>query len=473
MFHANFALLMIQIRRTKHLNRVWRVLIVILSVLFLLLLALIAPIDDDPPVKRLKLGDKQPTLSIPPMNFSVGSGQMDAGWSTVNITPPAPLNLAGYGLRGRYSDVLDSLYARVVVLDNGEKEVVIISVDLIMFPRILKVRIEAEEGVTGLSGNDIYYSATHTHHGFGNWEQSLAGNIIFGKFDEHNLIRLTNLILQAIKEARLKKAPVKMAFSQTDASELIKNRLDPKNGIADPFIRTILLENNHGIKAMILSFAGHATTLDSDTRQLSRDYPGILSDELEKGDSIDFAMFCAGMVGSHNMDIDIPKSQEKMLAAGIRLAEKIEGIEAPTYFSNSVIGSANIEIPLPPSQMRITKHLRIRDWVFSALFGKLKANVKVMRIGDVLLLGMPCDFSGAINAREQLGAYAESKGLHLFISSFNGNYIGYITEDQYYYAINHEEVRIMNWLGPYMGEYFSDYIKIIIDAAAQIHTPEN
>ena len=54
--------------------------------------------------------------------------------------------------------------------------------------------------------------------------------------------------------------------------------------------------------------------------------------------------------------------------------------------------------------------------------------------------------------------------LNLMINSFNGGYVGYITDDKWYDRkdIKTYETYTMNWYGPYNGNYFSDLIKILI-----------
>jgi hypothetical protein len=50
------------------------------------------------------------------------------------------------------------------------------------------------------------------------------------------------------------------------------------------------------------------------------------------------------------------------------------------------------------------------------------------------------------------------------INSFNGGYVGYITDDKWYDRtdINTYETYTMHWYGPYNGTYFSKLIKEII-----------
>jgi neutral ceramidase len=64
--------------------------------------------------------------------------------------------------------------------------------------------------------------------------------------------------------------------------------------------------------------------------------------------------------------------------------------------------------------------------------------------------------------RDGLGTIAESHDQKLFITSFNGQYVGYITYDEYYGHSEQEEVMAMNWVGPYYGDYFSQITKKIL-----------
>ena len=62
----------------------------------------------------------------------------------------------------------------------------------------------------------------------------------------------------------------------------------------------------------------------------------------------------------------------------------------------------------------------------------------------------------------KLDSLALSKGKNLIITSFNGNYNGYITLDDHYDRYDAEEVRALNWVGPYFGAYYQEIIKKIL-----------
>ena len=445
---------------------VWSVLIVFLLIIFFVISA-IAPVDFTPLHQQSAVKQTYQRMENAVIHSSKGNGGIKAGWVSVNITPETPIDMAGYGPRGPYTSVLDSLFARTIVFDNGIEEVVIISIDLILFPGLIKDAIQDSLSNYGFSPNEIFLNATHTHNGFGNWEKSIAGKFIFGDFDKENMNFLIHRILEGVQIARKNKSPVKIGFEKIDAHELVANRLAKEKGTKDPYLRVISIKNKKGLKAVIASFSGHPVNLDADIWEISRDYPGILVDDLEKENTIDFAMFCAGMVGSHSIDIDLPKGPERIRKIGQLLSYKIKNrLDSMKYMEYSTLGGLDVVVDMPPSQLRITPELRIRDWLFSTLLEPLKANIKLLEIGDVLLIGMPCDYSGELSINNHLDQFAFDHGKELFITSFNGNYIGYITEDGHYTTCDHDEVKTLNWVGPYKGEYFTSLIKLLIEAAS-------
>ena len=445
---------------------VWSVLIVFLLIIFFVISA-IAPVDFTPLHQQSAVKQTYQRMENAVIHSSKGNGGIKAGWVSVNITPETPIDMAGYGPRGPYTSVLDSLFARTIVFDNGIEEAVIITIDLILFPGLIKDAIQDSLSNYGFSPNEIFLNATHTHNGFGNWEKSIAGKFIFGDFDKENMNFLIHRILEGVQIARKNKSPVKIGFEKIDAHELVANRLAKEKGTKDPYLRVISIKNKKGLKAVIASFSGHPVNLDADIWEISRDYPGILVDDLEKENTIDFAMFCAGMVGSHSIDIDLPKGHERIRKIGQLLSYKIKNrLDSMEYMEYSTLGGLDVVVDMPPSQLRITPELRIRDWLFSTLLEPLQANIKLLEIGDVLLIGMPCDYSGELSINNHLDQFAFDHGKELFITSFNGNYIGYITEDGHYTTCDHDEVKTLNWVGPYKGEYFTSLIKILIEAAS-------
>jgi hypothetical protein len=130
---------------------------------------------------------------------------------------------------------------------------------------------------------------------------------------------------------------------------------------------------------------------------------------------------------------------------------------------DSTISTSTIPIDYGPSQLHILQKYKVRDWVFRLLFRKLNGDIRYLKIGNIILLGTPCDFSGEILVRDSLDNIADHQNEKLFITSFNGDYVGYITHDDYYSRSDQEEVMAMNWVGPHYGTYYAQIVKKIIE----------
>jgi len=130
----------------------------------------------------------------------------------------------------------------------------------------------------------------------------------------------------------------------------------------------------------------------------------------------------------------------------------------------STLESFKLKLPLRAPQLKISKNLKIRPWVFRSLFGDYTVEVSVLKVNNTLMIGLPCDFSGELAI--PLYEYARSKKLNLMITSFNGGYIGYVTQDDRY-DMEKYETRTMNWYGPDSGAYFSEIITRVIDILSQ------
>lgn len=173
----------------------------------------------------------------------------------------------------------------------------------------------------------------------------------------------------------------------------------------------------------------------------------------------DFAMYMAGMVASHRVDyVRGPKKNFELIEGYAQeLCQRIEKATLSQPVDSLTLEMSVFSIPFGDPQFRISKNWRLRPWLFNALVDPLAGNVNFLRLGDISLVGMPCDFSGELHLK-----YLNQEKNPLFVTSFNGNYIGYITLDDRYDVSSNAEVRNLNWVGPYYGEYFSEMILKII-----------
>ena len=132
--------------------------------------------------------------------------------------------------------------------------------------------------------------------------------------------------------------------------------------------------------------------------------------------------------------------------------------------NDSTLGMLRVPLELGEPQIKIARDWRFRPWVFKSAFGEYQPYLTSLRLGSIILLGTPCDFSGEL--RQKIDSVASSYQKHAIITSFNGHYIGYITNDMYYDS-SHYETRLMNWYGPGNGAYISDAMTVLTEVTAR------
>ncbi|MCF0057471.1 neutral/alkaline non-lysosomal ceramidase N-terminal domain-containing protein [Dyadobacter sp. CY356] len=389
------------------------------------------------------------------------SAALSAGWAKVNITPATPGPMAGYGKRRgkHYEAVHDSIYVRTVIIENGSTKAAIITADMLIVPPNITARVKELLPATGFTFDQIYFGAIHSHNSLGGWYNTITGKLFAGPYDAAVMETVSQAIIKSINDAKKNIQPATIGFGEVKDTTDIKNRLVGKEGIVDPWVRNIEITGANGQKAMISSYAAHSTILNASTMELSRDWAGALVDDLESREA-NFAVYMAGAVGSMapiekgKDDFDEVKNQ-----AG-NVEKSIQTIIGKFEKQPSVLRSVTVALPLRDPRPKIMPNLALRSWVFRWAFGDVPSYMKALRIGNILMVGTPCDFSGEL--MPELTAYAAKKGLHLMVTSFNGGYVGYITNDKYFDRDLYE-TKTMSWFGPYNGAYFQEAIKDLID----------
>jgi neutral ceramidase len=436
----------------------------LLLTLIVLLACMVAPVDDTPYQQMDYYKNWKTQLKTLTPNAPISNGTLKTGWAKVNFTPTYATPMAGYGVRQgkHFESVHDSVFVRALILDNGSTRTAIVSADLLIIPPAVTTILQQQLSKTAIPFERVFLGATHSHNSVGGWSDSVTGELFGGKYNAANVTLIANAIIKAITDAQKNLIASQISYQQVADTTHVYNRFID-NGAEDPFLRTIRLIRSDGSSALLCSYAAHSTVLSSDNMALSRDYSGFLVDSLEKNTAT-FALFMAGAVGSMGpkeeggkTDLDNAKRQADALETDI------EAMQWPLFSQNSrplSLQSFTAALPLREPNPRIAQGWRLRPWVFRWAFGDYPAYVKVLRIGDVLMIGLPCDFSGEF--MKSLTFYAQQKNLKLMVTSFNGGYIGYITPDEYYSNSGYETLT-MNWFGPQNGAYFQEIIRDLID----------
>lgn len=424
------------------------------------LIALVAPIDFTPLDQQPFYHRMMARLDTISISTFQPTQHLQVGWSQFSLVPDQPRPLAGYKPRANFTNVHDSIYARVMAVSNGAATAYIISVDLLLFPPELKKMIY--ENINLSNSDFLYFSASHTHTSVGGWDPSILGNILMGKYQQEWMEQVTAKIIKHVAQARESMKPSILYSWEADAAEHVINRIDKSgNSLTDGKIRGMTVVRSDSSRGLLFTYSVHPTLISRKGTSISADYPGAVSALLQK--EYQYTQFLAGMMGSHGIRGFDLYEFALVDSLGRSIASKIDNAVAVREESLLPMKMARIAIEHGPAQLRLTEKFKLRNWVFQSVISPLQGEIDLLKIGDMLFLGTSCDFSGEINMNMRLDQKASALNTKLMITSFNGEYMGYITSDQHYLTSSHEEVRALNWVGPYYGTYYAQIISKLIE----------
>ncbi len=437
----------------KTLRRIGRVLLG----LFFLVTLTVKQIDFSP--VQTKTYYQESLAQIKEVNHESVSQFVQVGYGRSSIMPNRDeFTVVGHRKRGKTTTVMDSLAVNVILLN---KETIFISYDLIMIVPKFKKEVTFFINEKHPNIKNIYFSTTHTHNGLGGWGDKFLTAFLLGKYDNEQSQHISNQTIKAIVTAHKNTTSASFNYSQKSFPHHISNRIYDDDNV-DPYWRSLVFTDSSNQKIILNTYQAHATLVESDTMIISRDYPGMVNDKLEKDTNIIFSMYMAGGVGSHhphwdNYGIKALKSYTSSIAD--TLVNTFSNEERK--FQNIDFNFHTIKLRLNDPVFRITQKLQLRSWLFSLGLGKEKSvTIDILKINNTYMISTPCDISGEIT--RELNTQFPNK--NIILTSFNGQYIGYITPDHYYIENSYFEMMEMNWYGPGNGQYFYDAISTWLSA---------
>jgi len=357
----------------------------------------------------------------------LAAGQFRAGSARVDLTPNYPVPLGGYG--ARYSKmstgVLDPVYSRALVLDDGHTKVAIVSDDLLMMLQDLKQDIEAN--VKDLKLDGILLTATHTHSGPAGYSSNpVVGIAVMGKFTPQFRKDLVANISRAIREADQNLKPAKFGSAIVNSPGWSHNRRH-EGGPVDPALGLIRVTDLSGKDiAFLVNYAVHPTSLPETNMKISGDIAGKVERTIEEKDPGAIALFCNGPEGDQGPAC-APK--EEHMACKDRVGG---GLGAEAWKSASkipVTDAVKIKLydkkyPMPKMEIR-KKCFTGVGWLMTSLGKDLKrpeAEYMAIEINDTLLYGSAAEL--AVEVAAQLKALHPDKKEMVFAQS--NDWIGYL-----------------------------------------------
>ena len=272
------------------------------------------------------------------------------GAAQVDITPPTGIPMAGYYYVRPAESIHDPLFAKALVLDDGQTRAALVALDLIAtsFDLVHDARTEIE-AATGIPADHVMISATHAHTGPVIGNQAASGG--FG--GNHELARryradLPAKIAQAVQQADANRAPARCRAAHGSEPSIAFNRrfhmadgsvgwnpgkLNPAilkpAGTIDPDVPVLVFDSADPSRKPLATYVNYAVHLDNvGGTAISADLPGVLARLLSDVKGADMiTLWTAGCCGDINhIDVTWPEPQHGHANAarmGIILAAEV------------------------------------------------------------------------------------------------------------------------------------------------------
>jgi neutral ceramidase len=271
------------------------------------------------------LGAEQPTWQV--------------GLAKAKITPEEPLWLAGYGGRDRPAEgTLHDLWIKVLALETpGGDRAVVLTSDLLGFPKGMSDRIcDQLQRQCHLDRSQIMLTASHTHTGpvlkEALYDIYPLDDAQLARIDHYSAALETTVVATVAKAfAGMRAATLWAGDGATGFAVNRRNNREPEvpklreaglplKGPVDHGVPVLAIRGpDGGLKAVLFSYACHATTLSF--YQWSGDYPGFAQIALEESHPGALAMFCAGCGADQNplprRTVELCEKYGQMLAAAV------------------------------------------------------------------------------------------------------------------------------------------------------------
>lgn len=226
---------------------------------------------------------------------SAPAAGLRAGASKVDITPERSTWLSGYGPR-QSDGVLDRIYHRVLALDAGGTPFYLISSDLCLFSPGLYDTVTADlQKATGIDPKHVLWTVTHSHAapeiGPPDMYKTLLGRSDH-EWDREYTTFATNALVEAVKSARAKLEPAKIAFGTGSSMANINRRakdvdgrvslgLNPEGVVDRQFNLIKVTRPDDTLIALVANYAMHGTVMSGQNLKISGDGPGVVTAYLE------------------------------------------------------------------------------------------------------------------------------------------------------------------------------------------------
>lgn len=330
--------------------------------------------------------------------------RVKAGTAKVDITPDITkirIQLGGYGARLNMPPrgVHDPIYARVLALEVGSQQVVIVALDHLLVPSSLTRNVlEA----TGLKPEQLLMGASHTHcapDAMGLNERMRFPLPGVGTFLPEFLQFTTERVAQAVQAARRNLQTAALRLNAVELPNLNRNRRGRR--LVDRTMSIARVDDARGKPiAALMVYAAHPTIYSHTMMEVSAEFPGVLQNTVERelgGGAV--ALYLNGALGDVSPVADEGKDEhDRVQRYGSQLSQHALRLIREAKPAKPKLRTCQVSArlpepqPHPEFQQSAGREYKVPEALLKQLASQIvpsNAPIHALALGELLLVGFP------------------------------------------------------------------------------------
>ena len=380
-----------------------------------------------------------------------------------DITPPLGCYIPGHYRDVRAVDVADKMYARALVIENGENIAALVCVDAVTIPgEMHDIVTKRVFEYTGISPDNVCICCNHSHSGAPIESTPDIGCFADGAYKDVFFRLAADSIILAYKRlgesnAYFANTEVKgFAYNRTfildDGSYVThgrgKTNIVANFGKLDHELGVLMFEKDGVPSGAIINYSCHQCCMNEMCNHYSGDFSSIISKELKKKYGNDFVSIflegCCGDVNHVNPDINVPIPATLYIDIGKQLAAAVVDALKDRVSTDGVVKVIKQPITIPKRnpdndfvKKKVKEYLdmnnitRMRNMLYYLSANKTLEEtvyVQAIRVGDTCIYALP----GEIFAETGIRVKAQSPFKYNLVSELTNTRTGYIPPKRAY-----------------------------------------
>ena len=364
--------------------------------------------------------------------------QLRVGVAKADVTPPPGVRMYGYGARGQNvsTGVHDPLYAKAIVLSDGQRTVAWVTMDLGYADKPLTRDIRTAVSAA-LGFDDLFLTASHTHSGptfvpdfpsaADPWVGELRRRVTATVVEAHGALEPARL---GVDWGRVDLGHNRRRVRADGSVEMFwENRRGIPTSPVDKAVAVVAFDTPAGEPiATLVNLAIHPVVLGPENLEYSADYPGAMMASIERRVGGQ-AMFLQGAAGDINPFWDktplADGAYERMRLMGETIGDEVIRVRAALSFTDVASIALGVErVQIAPRWDIDNPSIRAgvrQDYV--ERFGREgEAEVKTLLVGPDLALA---SFPGEFFVEHGLRLKDESVVTNTLFVGYSNGHLGY------------------------------------------------